>query len=406
MQISDAAYRWMVREENDKGIYVRSTLQVLLNSCIIASGCILAVHYFYPFRFGWYFVLVLVTARVLQTTQKLLRGLENQKLFAVSGILYTAIFLALNVIQICVLRQGVEALFQSTIIANIVTLFVVYVSEKRLRVNIFQRPDFVTIKKLLKFSIPLVPNQLNWWIINSSDRYVIRYFIGATANGIYAISYKFPTMLQVILNLFNTSWQDVSISDSDKDTGKYYSSIFEKLYNFSFSLLWCLIPATKVFINIFMDVSYHDAANYVSFLFLGTVFQSFSSFYGVGYLRDKNTKQASLTSIYGAIINAVVCIGFVRFIGLHAASISTFFGFAVMWLIREHQNRNELGVVINLRKFLSLFFVTFFISIIACFTNMAMDFAFGILGGIAFLVLNYKLIQPIVTKLVRKIRRH
>ena len=163
--------------------------------------------------------------------------------------------------------------------------------------------------------------------------------------------------------------------------GAYYSKVFQKLYQFSFTLLWPLIPATKLFIIFTMSSAYHDAAKYISFLYLGTVFQSFSSFYGVGYLRDKNTKQASLTSIYGAITNAAINILLIRFIGLYAASVSTFLGFGAMWLIREHQNHEELGIIIEIKRFLTYFCITVILSTIACVTNPFVDLLLFAVGS-------------------------
>lgn len=388
MQISDAAFRWMIRNDGENDIYIRSTIQVLVINSLFTSCIIFVLNSIYPILYCGFLVGVLITSRALATIQKLLRGLKNQKLFAVSGISYTVVFLLLNIIKICCLHQGVESLFQSAIISNVFTLAIIFFFEKRLRIKYWFKPNVSIIKKLLKFSIPLVPNQLNWWIVNSSDRYIIRIFLNASANGIYSISYKFPTMLQVILSLFTTSWQDVAVSDKDKDAGSFYTDVFKQLYLLSFGLLWVLNPLTKIFIWVFMNSNYHSAAEYVSFLYLGTVFQSFASFYGVGYLRDKKTKQASLTSIYGAIVNVIVNIGLINFIGLQAASVSTFLGFFVMWLIREKQNRNELKVVIDKRHFLALFIPTLILSFAECFTNLYMDIALSFLGIILFLAVN------------------
>lgn len=404
MQISDAAFRWMVREPENKECYVRATLQVLCINCCVASVLIWGIGHFIAIPYQVYFILSLITARFLATVQKLLRGLKNQRLFASSGVLYTLVYLLSNILLICVLRKGIESLFVSTIIADIVAICVIFLCEKRLRINLLRVPQMSLIQKMIVFSAPLVPNQLNWWIINSSDRYVIQFFLGTMSNGIYAIAYKFPTALQIVLNLFNNSWQDVSVGDTEKDTENYYSGVFRKLYQLSFSLLWMLIPATKLFILYTMNSSYHDAAKYVSFLYLGTVFQSFSSFYGVGYLKNRNTKQASLTSIYGAVVNAVANILLVQFIGLHAASISTFLGFTVMWIIRERQNHDELGVVIEPQKFLPLFLITFALSVVSCFSDVLVD-TMAFLGGvIAFIVLNYRTLMSITTWLLKKIR--
>jgi len=402
LQISDAAFRWMVRDERGTDRYIKATLQVLICNSILAAILILFFSRFYSFPYCKEFILFLITSRALATIQKLLRGLKNQKLFVMSSIVYTIIFLTLNLIQICVLKMGVRSLFISAIMANSLAIILMFLTEKRLRVRLIERPDMTIIKKMFKFSAPLVPNQLNWWVMNSSNRYIITFFLGTAVNGVYSIAYKFPSMLQLVLGFFNTSWQDVSIADKDKEVGNYYTAVFKQLYIFSFSLLWVLIPATKVFIRLVMSSDYKGSANYISFLYLGTVFQSFASFYGVGYLRDKNTKQASFTSIYGAIVSTIVNIMFIRYIGLHAASIATFVGFLVMWLLRERQNRRELGIYIDKKLFLFYSSLTLVISGAACFSGLYLDLVLTVAGGLLFLYVNRSVVKLLINKVTKR----
>ena len=254
---------------------------------------------------------------------------------------------------------------------------------------------------MLGFAVPLIPNQLSWWVINSSDRYIIRLFLGLSANGVFAIAHKFPSILQLVLSLFTTSWQDLAVSDTE-DPGKFYGDVFRRLYVIAFTLLLPIIPATKLVITWFMESNYHSAANYVAFLYLGTVFQAFSSFYGVGYLRGKDTKQASATSIYGAIINILVHLALVKFIGLQAASVSTFLGFLVMWLIREKQNRKELNIRIAWGHFLLCGLPALALSIAAGFTNVLADIILTLIGGIVFLLANRHFVMGLVKKVLKK----
>lgn len=404
LQISDAAYRWMIRKEQvEKSI--ESTIQVLFINCTIFSIIILIINQFWEIPYCGYFIVLLITSRALATIQKLLRGLNNQKLYTVSSIFYSVCYLSLNVLQICVLKMGVVSLFQSAIIANILAIVFIFVLEHRLVRPYFNKPDFSFIKELFGVSIPLVPNQLNWWVMSSSDRYVIRFFMSGAANGIYSISYKFPSLLHLVLGLFTTSWQDVSIADEKKD-GRYYSDVFERLYKFSFSMLPALIALTQLYICILMSEAYHEAAKYIAFLYMGTIFQVFSSFYGVGYVRQKKTKNASFTSIYGAVINIVVNIALIRFIGLYAAEISTFVGFFVMWVVRERQNREELQITINLKKFLPYFAVALIVSTISAMFNLYVDIIVFIVGGVYFLIVNWNDIKHILLMIYKKLNRN
>ena len=401
MQIADAAYSWIIRGTKDAQSCIRASMQLLLMNTVVAVVTTCIVHFFTPIPYFWQFLLLMISYNALSVVQKLLRGLKNQRLFALSGIAYTAIFLILNVIQICVLRQGVGSLLTSAFIANVLTILLVYILEKRIRVSFLGKPDIPVIKGMLRFAVPLIPNQLSWWVINSSDRYIIRLFLGLSANGVFAIAHKFPSILQLILSLFTTSWQDLAVSDKE-DPGKFYGDVFRRLYVIAFTMLLPVIPATKLVITWFMESNYHSAANYVAFLYLGTVFQAFSSFYGVGYLRGKDTKQASATSIYGAAVNILVHLALVKLVGLQAASISTFLGFLVMWLIREKQNRKELNICIRWGHFLLCGIPAFALSIAAGFTNQLTDILLTLAGGIVFLAANRRFLLDMAKKVLKK----
>ena len=213
-------------------------------------------------------------------------------------------------------------------------------------------------------------------------------------------------MLQTVLNLFTTSWQDISVADVEKNTGEYYTKVFRKYYRFSLSMLLSLIPLTKITITFIMSDAYKNACNFVAFYYLGTVFQSFASFYGVGYLKNKNTGKAFSTSIYGAIVNAVVNIVFIRIIGLQAAAFSTFIGFLIMWLIREHQNRDELGIHVKWLEFCGLTLGCVAMSILSNSLDIRTNTILFLIGTIGFLVLNVDniiLIKKYLEKRLKKI---
>ena len=80
--------------------------------------------------------------------------------------------------------------------------------------------DKKLIKSMVKYSAPLVPNSLSWWIVSVSDRSIISVVLGAASNGIYAISNKFPTIISSLSGVFNLSWSEsaaLHINSEDRD---------------------------------------------------------------------------------------------------------------------------------------------------------------------------------------------
>ncbi|RGC08981.1 hypothetical protein DXA09_22920, partial [Absiella sp. AM54-8XD] len=282
---------------------------------------------------------------------------KNQRLFAFSGILHSFIFLSFNFISIVILHKGVRSILLSNVFSLYTTIIVLFVIETRLR-NVNMHMHYkIQQKEMLQYSAPLVPSALSWWVMSASDRYVIRFFLGSVSNGIYSVAYKFPSILQIMFQMFNNSWTDLALSElkSDKETKKYVGSIFEELYKFSFGMSLILMPLTKLVMNIILSESYKIASVYVGFLYLGTVFQGLSSFCSVGYLMGKKTKGAAKTSIYGALTNLFVNLILIKYVGLFAAAFSTFVGFFIMWITRMYDVKDDFPIALNKFKFTILF---------------------------------------------------
>ncbi len=383
LQISDAVYRWIIRENSECAIYIQATYRFLIISSLLGIIFIFIVNQVIAIPYVFFFVGALISSLFFQVSQKIIRGLKRQWLFAISGIVYTCVFLILNILQLCVLHKGVDGLLISYITANIAGLATIAILEKRIRIKLLEKIDYQIIKTLLFFSIPLIPNYLSWWIVDSSDRYIVLWLLGVSSNGILAIAHKFPTILQAVFGLFLNSWQDLAIANEKKEK-EFYTSVFRKMYRFSLMMMWILIPITKLFVWFIMGPEYKTACNYIPFYYLGSVFSAFCSFYGVGYLKTKNTKGAFFSSVYGAIINAAVNICLIKIIGLQAAAVSTFVAFFVMWLVREKQNRTELEIQINWRELVFLVIIDVLICSISIVGNLLINGIITLFGVIGF----------------------
>lgn len=399
LQIADAAFVWMVQGKESNEHCISAVYKYLGCMSLVTAVIAIAVDHFWTIPYCGYFIAMLLSNRWMATLQKLLRGLKKQKLFALSGVIYTFVFLALNLIQIVGLKMGVVSLFQSSIAANIVVIAFMLIKQKELRSINFRQKDWKLQKDFLKFSIPVVPNQLNWWAVNSSDRYIVKFFLGSAANGIYSIAYKFPSVLQMLFQIFYQSWQDSALGEKNEDGGIFYTKIFRLYYRLGFTILLPLMPFTKIFIELAMNSNYHDASKYISFLYLGTVFQAFSNFMGVGYLKNGKTGRASYTTIFGAVVNIVVNIAFIQLIGLHAASISTFLSFLVVFLVRVHQTKDSMQIRVDWRKFMMLFIMALSMGIVVIFSNMFMDSILTLIGASFFIVFNWNTIKVALNKI-------
>ena len=61
--------------------------------------------------------------------------------------------------------------------------------------------------EMIRFSVPLIPTTICWWIVNMSDRFMITYMVSESANGVYAAAYKIPNIMITVTGIFINVWQ-------------------------------------------------------------------------------------------------------------------------------------------------------------------------------------------------------
>ena len=60
-----------------------------------------------------------------------------------------------------------------------------------------KRPRFSNIREYLNFGLPTVPGNVAAWVVASSDRYVIGYFLGAASIGVYSAGYSLGSLIMM-----------------------------------------------------------------------------------------------------------------------------------------------------------------------------------------------------------------
>ena len=66
-----------------------------------------------------------------------------------------------------------------------------------------------------------------WWIMAAGDKYIINYFLGDSANGIYSLALKIPQIINMIYSLFIQAWQMSAIEvESSEDKKGFYQNVF------------------------------------------------------------------------------------------------------------------------------------------------------------------------------------
>jgi len=305
-------------------------------------------------------------AVILQLFQALysqfVRGIGKIAVFAINGIVIAVTTLCMNLIFIVWLKMGIEGYLLSVIISLIVSLVFI-----NLNVNTFKylKINSITLKmnkKLLGYSLPLIPNSIMWWIINASSRYFILIFAGTAANGLFAVASKIPSLLTIFNSIFIKAWQLSAVEEYNSDNKSvFYGTIFNFYQQFLFIAVAGILILLKPIFEHAIGQDYYEAWKFVPFLLVSVLFSSFSSFLGTNYIASKKTNGVFKTSVIGGGANLVLNIITIPFLGVIGASLSSMLSFLLITIIRWYDTKKFITIKYNYR---SIFINMFLISLI------------------------------------------
>ncbi len=352
LQLNEAIITWMLNEkENKMHVLKCCSIIIFINSVIFIVVYFLLCENINS-EWGPYLIILLITKSIFVIFQQYIRGFGRNGLYALGGVLYSTIMLGLNVFLIVYLRMGYESLFISEICSSTIMTIIFILCERRILKSLFVSLDKNMLKEIVIFSLPLIPNALCWSIINVSDRYVVLWALGSSANGILAIAHKFPALIQTITGFFNIAWQESAISEySNPERSSFYGKVFKKYSDLSFGVALIAISITPFVVELMMAQEYKTAWKYTSFLYVGVVFGAFSSFYNIGYLVGKKTMGALKSTIIAAFVNLIVNFMLIKHIGLYAASFSTMVSYVVLYIVRLIQTKKYFSIPIQRFRF-------------------------------------------------------
>lgn len=339
--ITEAVLRFSIDDKDNRGkILTNGLLVTMLGNMafVLSTPVFLGIDSFAE-NISWLYLLTLSNSLYAIITH-FSRGIGKTKLFAISGLMHTVLQIGLNIIFLLGFSWGMTGYFISSVLANVVTCIFVFVSGK-LHVYVLKNIDKKYLKLMLVYAIPLIPNSVFWWIMQSADRYMIIYMLSAADNGLYAVANKIPTLITTISGIFFQAWQLSSVEESTStDKSHFHTTVFDALSMVLILSTSFIMVILQPLYKILTEETYYDGWTCTPFLLCAMVYSCYSSFLGTNYVAMKKTKGVFLTTVVGAIANVVLNFIFIPVLGIDGAALATLISFFVTWVIRIVGTRN------------------------------------------------------------------
>lgn len=409
LQIDQSIFRYLIdvrKDETSKKKLITTTIITVLIQSFIFLIIYMIIAQFIKNEYKYFLATNVVASMISNLVLQISRGLGDNTTYSQGSLVSGAGTVILNVAFIWGLRMGAYGMLLATLLANILCTIFVFIKlrlYKYIKVKSFSKED---LKELWKYSIPLIPNQLSWWIINASDRIIVSYALGVAMNGIYSAANKFSSICITVFNIFNMTWSEsASMYIKDRDSSEYFSNIINISIKLFTALCFGIIAAMPFAFKFLITGSDFAPAYYqIPILMLSTIFSIIVSLIGSVYVALKKTKEIAKTSIYAAIINIGINLLLIKFIGLYAASISTLIAYLAMSIYRLIDVQKYIKIKLD-KKFIIVSVPVITVIIFIYYTKKVYLCLLGLLIAFIFAwIYNREVIKKIYIVMISKIK--
>lgn len=337
-QIEQALFRFLVdirKDKEEQKTLISTAFSFVVFQAVVLLAVFAVIFIFFPYEYLWnlyfYVIAVAFSSFMLQAA----RGLGRNSSYSIASIITAAGTIACNIVLLVVFHMGVTGMLTSYIVGNTFGGLYILIGlkiYKLINVKCFSKGKLI---ESFRYCVPLIPNNLAWWVMGASDRTVVSIMLGVAYNGLLSISHKFPTVFTTAFTIFNLSWtESAALHINDKDRDVFFARVVNTVYNmFAGAAILIIAAMPLVFGIIIPNKSYHDAFPIIPIYMVASMFNVIQGLYSVVYVGLKKTGEIAKTTVVGALLNLIVCIALINWLGLYAAAISSVVGYGVnaMW---------------------------------------------------------------------------
>lgn len=404
LQIDSSLLRWLLdkNQSEKKDEIFENVFGLLFRNIAIYTVLYWILSFFIDWNHQLYLYIFSVLMMIFPTLQQGTRGIGKNRLYASTSVVYSLFFVFNTGIALYFFKSSVDGVLLANIIALsgvIIWLFIKNDWWKYLRAK---KIDSKLIKELCEYSLPLLPNTLSWWLISASTRYVILGYLGKEYNGLFAISYKIPTIVLVITNVFTLAWQEKVIKTSNQEEAEtQFTNILSGYVNLVMGVIIILVSCSK-FMMQFIGKGYYESWKYIPILLFAVFLQAISAFYGAAYLRAKQTKGILYSSILGGVITISTSFFFVQYMGLYGISLSIMLGYLVLLIFRGIHVQHFLKIKFPIINTIILTIIFIVLTSLLYVENKWIFPLSVLISLIVFTIFNYKYIISLKSKVISK----
>ena len=363
----------MLEYKEDRDGYMFSML-ILSNIITVISGCILIVGYsiwgkYIKLEMPLIFLMIalFLTQPAMNFWQSRQRFEYKYKMLAVATL--SSCIASPLVAVLCIIKFPDHRLYarlfgaECTLIAFYVFfyIYVVIKANGKLKTSYW--------KPALMFNLPLIPHYLSQYLLSSSDKVMISYFVGDSQTAFYSVAYSVAAVVTIVWSAINTSLLPFTYENCEKKNYKRISEITIPLILVYAAACMAIILFAPELIAIMSTEEYRIAIYVVPPIVGGVFFQCLYYIFANIVYYFKRSKYVMYASFVAAITNLVLNYIFIPKFGFVAAGYTTLASYIIQVFIDYFAMKKVMGFSLyNTKLLISISSAVIMISLVSSVT--------------------------------------
>ena len=233
---------------------------------------------------------------------------------------------------------------------------------------------FSTLKEELTFALPTVPSSISTWVVDSSDKYVIGIFLGSAAVGCYSPGYALGSVLLMFLSPFAVLLPAILpeyYESGDMDEVNKYMK-----YSLKYYLLITFPAAVGLSVlskSLLLSITTFDIAQngffVTPFVALGAILMGVYGILNNILILEKKTMILGKLWIFVALLNFLLNIFCIPYIGILGAAIATLLSYAFAFVVTAFKSRKYMGLPVEYSSSFKIIFASTIMGLIVYMLN-------------------------------------
>lgn len=249
-----------------------------------------------------------------------LRYRRKAKAYAILSFLQTIANMILIFILVVHGKMGIDAIYWASLL---LVPFVLIIQFYLLKGELAWKIDWPSLRKMLRYSVPLIPAAIAMLVMEITDRLFIHHFLSVDALGIYGIGTKFPAAVGLLISSFSLALGPLVMQDyMHTETREKLRQLLTNYLRWGGLLIVLLSLFSSETLYIFTTESYLKGESVMPFMYFNYFVQGIVLF-SLGLSLNNKTRIISLISIAAASLNFLANYWLVPTWGIVGAAFST-----------------------------------------------------------------------------------